>query len=110
MKIRKLDIMLSDVKDVTKIDVIAVDVEGWELECLRAFRLARCSEGSDCRESLSRPSLYRFHEKRGYELWRVLEPNDIYFLYRRQSLRLKPACKLDVQAFRLAVLLGREAP
>ena len=37
LKFEKLDTILSYLKSITKIDVIAVDVEGWELECLKGF-------------------------------------------------------------------------
>jgi len=81
VKVRKLDTILSYVKNVTKIDIIAIDVEGWELECLKGFSFGTLAPKVAIIENLFRdPRYVDFMKGRGYELWRVLEPNDVYVL------------------------------
>ena len=81
VKTRRLDTILSYLKDVTKLDIIAVDVEGWELECLRGFSFGALAPKVAIVENLFHDPLYiDFMKTRGYELWRVLEPNDVYVL------------------------------
>ena len=81
VKVRKLDTILSDLKDVTRIDIIAVDVEGWELECLKGFSFGALAAKVAIIENFFHDVRYvDFMKSRGYELWRVLEPNDVYLL------------------------------
>ena len=79
VKSRRLDTILSYLKDVTKLDVIAVDVEGWELECLKGFSFGALAPKVAIVENLfNDPQYIDFMKSRGYKLWRVLEPNDVY--------------------------------
>lgn len=81
VKVRRLDTILSHLKNITKIDVIAVDVEGWELECLRGFSFGALAPKVAIIENLFHdPRYVDFMKSCGYELWRVLEPNDVYVL------------------------------
>jgi len=78
---RKLDTILSYVENVTKIDIIAVDVEGWELECLKGFSFGPLAPKVAIIENLFHdPRYVGFMKSHGYELWRVFEPNDVYLL------------------------------
>jgi FkbM family methyltransferase len=81
VKIRKLDTILSYVRNITKLDIIAVDVEGWELECLEGFSFGSLApEVAIVENAFHDPSYVDFMIGHGYELWRVLEPNDVYLL------------------------------
>jgi FkbM family methyltransferase len=81
VKVRRLDTILSYLKNVTRIHVIAVDVEGWELECLKGFSFATLAPKVAIIENLFHdPRYVDFMKSFGYELWRVLEPNDVYVL------------------------------
>lgn len=80
VKVRRLDTILRDLA-LTKLDVMAVDVEGWELECLQGFSFGVLAPRVAIIENLFRePAYVDFMKSRGYELWRVLEPNDVYVL------------------------------
>jgi FkbM family methyltransferase len=79
VNVRKLDTILGDLKNITKIDVIAVDVEGWELDCLRGFSFGALAPKVAIIENLFHdPSYVEFMKSCGYELWRVYAPNDVY--------------------------------
>jgi FkbM family methyltransferase len=81
VKVRRLDTILSSLKNVTKIDAIAIDVEGWELECLKGFSFGKLAPKIAIIENLFNDHRYvDFMKSFGYELWRVLEPNDVYVL------------------------------
>jgi FkbM family methyltransferase len=79
VKTRRLDTILASVGDLKKLDVLAVDVEGWEFECLRGFSFGILAPKVAIIENLFlEASLVEFMKGRGYKLWRRIEPNDIY--------------------------------
>jgi FkbM family methyltransferase len=81
VKVRKLDTILGSLRDVERIDVLSVDVEGWELECLKGFSFGPLSPRVAIVENLFQDAAYRdFMSERGYGLWRVVEPNEVYVL------------------------------
>jgi FkbM family methyltransferase len=81
VNVRKLDSILSHLEDITRLDIIAVDVEGWELECLKGFSFGTLAPRVAIIENLFHdPRYLDFMKSHGYQLWRVLEPNDVYFL------------------------------
>ena len=62
-----------------RIDIISVDIEGWELEALSSMDFKRFSPDVLIVENLFFSAEYhRFMEDRGYILWRCIAPNDIY--------------------------------
>jgi FkbM family methyltransferase len=81
VKVRKLDTILAKYEpDVTKVDIAAVDVEGWELNVMRGFSVERYQPPVVILENLFKKYDYvDYMERVGYKLWQHLHPNDIYF-------------------------------
>ncbi|AWN43798.1 FkbM family methyltransferase [Methylobacterium durans] len=80
VKLRKLDtIMREHAPEVGEIDVLAIDVEGWEVEVLRGFSLDRYRPKVAIIENLFLDGAYEEHMKQfGYSLWETHHPNQIY--------------------------------
>jgi FkbM family methyltransferase len=79
--VRRLDTILAGLQGIEKIDVLAADVEGWELECLAGFSFGPLAPKVAIIENLFQDTGYRdFMRQRGYKLWRFSEPNDVYVL------------------------------
>jgi|SRR5271165_4306535 len=80
VNLRRLDtILTTHAPDVQQIDILSVDVEGWELEVLEGLNLEKYRPRVMVIENLFRDRKYRaYMEARGYSLWRCLRPNDIY--------------------------------
>ncbi len=79
VKTRRLDTILASVGDLKRLDILAVDVEGWELECLKGFSFGSLAPKVAIIENLFHEAgLIEFMKAHGYELWQRLEPNDIY--------------------------------
>jgi len=61
------------------IDLVAVDIEGWELDALRGLNFERFRPKVIIVENLFVSASYRrFMRARGYFLWRRLSPNEIF--------------------------------
>lgn len=80
VKVRRLDTLLAEFyPDVTAIDVLAIDVEGWELEVMRGLSFARYRPEVVIVENLFRSRSYRrFMRGLGYHRWARLKPNEVY--------------------------------
>lgn len=79
VKTRRLDTILASLQDLKGLDVLAVDVEGWELECLKGFSFGPLAPKVAIIENFFLDAgIVEFMKGCGYELWRRLEPNDIY--------------------------------
>jgi FkbM family methyltransferase len=78
--VRKLDTILAEHEpEVGAVDILAVDVEGWELHVVRGLDLQEYSPKVIILENLFKSNDYvDFMRKHGYGLWKRLEPNDIY--------------------------------
>jgi FkbM family methyltransferase len=78
VKVRRLDtILAAHEPDVRAIDILAIDVEGWELNVMRG--LTRYQPDVVIMENNFDSAEYiAFMTARGYRRWRRLEPNDIY--------------------------------
>jgi FkbM family methyltransferase len=78
--LRRLDTLLKEyAPSVSHIDVLAVDVEGWECEVLDGLDFEKFTPRVLIIENLFGDDEYRHYMRaRGYELWRYIEPNDIY--------------------------------
>lgn len=78
--LKRLDTLLqSHAPDIKRIDILSVDVEGWELEVLRGFSMQRYSPIVVVVENLFNSKEYRsFMNERGYPLWRRVPPNDVF--------------------------------
>lgn len=61
------------------IDLVAIDIEGWELDALSGLDFARFRPAVVIMENLFISSSYRrFMRERGYRLWRCSFPNEVY--------------------------------
>ncbi|MBB3149462.1 FkbM family methyltransferase [Phyllobacterium trifolii] len=80
VKVRKLDSILEHHEPKLRhIDIVAVDVEGWELNVMRGFNLSRYQPKVVILENLFDSQDYvEYMKEQGYSLWSKLPPNDIY--------------------------------
>lgn len=78
--LRRLDTILkTHAPDVGHLDVLSVDVEGWELEVLRGLSMEKYKPQVMIIENLFNEKEYRDYMKSiGYILWRRIRPNDVY--------------------------------
>jgi FkbM family methyltransferase len=80
VQVRRLDTILAmHEPELTTFDMLAVDVEGWELSVLRGLSIARFRPKVVILENLFKDTAYeKAMREREYRLWRTLEPNEIY--------------------------------
>ncbi len=80
VKVRKLDTILQEHEpEVDRVDVVAVDVEGWELNVMKGFSTDRYKPRVVILENLFLKKEYEdYMSEIGYKLWKRLEPNDVY--------------------------------
>ncbi|GAC1338680.1 MAG: hypothetical protein NVSMB26_26270 [Beijerinckiaceae bacterium] len=80
VKVRKLNTILQEHEpELKEIDVLAVDVEGWELAVLRGLDFTRYRPKVVILENLFKDVAYEAAmRQRGYVLWQSLEPNEVY--------------------------------
>jgi FkbM family methyltransferase len=80
VKMRRLNTILSEhAPEVSEIDIVAVDVEGWELEVMKGLDLSKYRPKVLIIENLFDSKDYRnYFTSQGYKLWHSLPPNDIY--------------------------------
>ena len=102
VRLRRLDTLLAThAQDIRRIDVVSVDVEGWEREVLNGLNFRKYRPRVLIIENFFSDDAYRrYMAERGYVLWRVIEPNDVY-------VRATP---LSGFAQRLRRLLGMMSP
>jgi FkbM family methyltransferase len=82
VKVRKLNTILeTHAPYVKKIDLISIDIEGWELEALSSLNFELYKPSVLIVENLFQSSEYhKFMQDLGYVLWRFIAPNDVYVL------------------------------
>lgn len=80
VKVRKLDTILAKHEpDLKQIDIIAVDVEGWELNVMRGLSIDQYNPNVVILENLfDKVEYIEFMKEHGYTLWRTLHPNEVY--------------------------------
>jgi FkbM family methyltransferase len=80
VNVRRLDTILSEhAPEVDRLDIVSVDVEGWELEVLDGLTFERYQPTVMIVENLFAEASYRRAlRERGYILWRRRAPNDVY--------------------------------
>ncbi len=80
VKLRRLSTILAkEVSDVPKVDMLSIDVEGWELEVLAGLDLSRHCPKVIIAENLFKEKKYETYLKNmGYVLWQRIHPNDVY--------------------------------
>jgi len=78
--LRRLDTLLREhASSVSHIDVLAIDVEGWECEVLNGLDFEQFAPRVLIVENVFGDDEYReYMRAKGYELWRYIDPNDIY--------------------------------
>lgn len=83
VRLRRLDTLLAEhAPELDRLDVVSVDVEGWELEVLAGFSLERYRPRVLIVENVLDDDGYRrLLDGRGYRLWRHVVPNDVYVPY-----------------------------
>ena len=87
VNVRKLDTILQEhYPGITAIDLLAIDVEGWELDVMRGLSTKKYRPRIVILENLFRSRSYRtFMKRNGYTLWKRLKPNEVYI---RSDIRL----------------------
>lgn len=80
VKVRKLDTILNiHEPDVKNLDIVAVDVEGWELNVMRGLSIKKyCPKVVILENLFDKEEYVDFMKSHGYILWNRLNPNDIY--------------------------------
>ncbi len=79
VNVRRLDTILQQYPKIQHIDVLAVDVEGWELSVMRGLNLDTYRPSVVILENLFKSREYRrFMRNHGYRRWKRLKPNEIY--------------------------------
>ena len=87
VNVRRLDTILAEHHPpITSVDLLAVDVEGWELSVMRGFDVDRFRPRVVILENLFKSAEYRrAMRQRGYTRWKRPKPNEICI--RRKTLR-----------------------
>jgi FkbM family methyltransferase len=80
VNLRRLDTILrTHAPNIHQIDLLSVDVEGWELEVLDGLDFTVYSPRVMVIENMFHDKKYReYMRAKGYGLWRCIGPNDIY--------------------------------
>jgi hypothetical protein len=80
VNLRRLDTILAEhAPEVQAIDILTIDVEGWELAVLAGLSMQRYKPRVVIMENLFDDGKYEgFMRERGYRLHRKVHPNDIY--------------------------------
>lgn len=80
VNLRRLDTILkTHASDIEHIDILSVDVEGWELEVLGGLSIEKYRPRVMVIENLFNAKEYREYMKPiGFILWRRIRPNDVY--------------------------------
>ena len=80
VRVRRLDSILAvHAPELQRVEILSVDVEGWELEVLLGFSLERYQPKVLIVENVFEDAAYgRALGERGYTLWRHVKPNDVY--------------------------------
>ena len=80
VNLRRLDTILENhAPDIECINILSVNVEGWELEVLRGLGIAKYRPRVMIVENLFNDKEYKlFMANNNYMLWKRLPPNDVY--------------------------------
>ncbi len=86
VNVRRLDTILAEHHPpITNVDLLAVDVEGWEISVMQGFDIQRFQPKVVILENLFKSATYRrYMRSQGYTRWKRLKPNEIYI--RKQSI------------------------
>jgi FkbM family methyltransferase len=110
VKMRRLDTILRGlVAEGQCIDVLSIDVEGWELEALSGLDFDRYRPRALIVENnYDSPDYTEFMNERGYTLWHILPPNYVYVS--RSSLAMAPLSVKLMHQFRIRCILPFHKP
>ncbi len=80
INLRRLDTILeTHAPEINHIDILSVDVEGWELEVLSGLNTEKYKPQVMVIENLLNEKKYREYMKTiDYALWKCIPPNDVY--------------------------------
>ncbi len=80
VQLRRLDTILeTHAPDVRQIDILSIDVEGWELEVIDGLNTEKYRPRLMIVENLFSSNKYlSYMRARGYWLWKRASPNDVY--------------------------------
>jgi FkbM family methyltransferase len=80
VKVRRLDTILrAQANEIGEIDIVCIDVEGWEMEVLGGLTFEVYKPKILIVENLFVEQAYvDYFARKGYALWKRLEPNDIF--------------------------------
>ena len=80
VQLRRLDTILeTHAPDVRQIDILSIDVEGWELEVIDGLNTTKYRPRLMIVENLFNSNKYLSYKRaRGYWLWKRASPNDVY--------------------------------
>jgi len=80
VNLRRLDTILAEhAPTVEKIDILTIDVEGWELSVMTGFSVQRYKPSVIVMENLMQDKKYESYMlEHGYRLYLEMPPNDIY--------------------------------
>lgn len=80
VNLRRLSTLLAnEIRDVHELEILSVDVEGWELEVLAGLDMAKHRPKIMIVENLFKENKYRtFLNRMDYVLWRRIYPNEVY--------------------------------
>lgn len=109
VNVRRLDTLLAEhASDVHALDVLSVDVEGWELEVLNGLAFDRYRPTVLIVENLLNDRTYRRSlNERGYALWRRSAPNDVYVARAHLSRLERAVARVRERVFSLGRLQAR---
>jgi FkbM family methyltransferase len=80
VQLRRLDTILeTHASDIKEIDILSVDVEGWELEVMNGLNFNKYCPRLMIIENLFSSNQYiTYMKEKGYILWKRAYPNDVY--------------------------------
>lgn len=107
VSVRTLDNLLGEHHpEIDEIDLLALDVEGWELNVMRGLSIERYRPKVVILENLFNDDRYRdFMREQGYGLWKTLSPNEIYI---RPGMKADPLSSALGSSRRTMRAIGRK--
>ena len=80
VKVRTARTLIEQIPNVGALDLVSIDTEGWELECLQGFPIDRFRPKVFIVENLfpTNNEVELFLNVLGYTIWRRISPNDVY--------------------------------
>lgn len=98
VNLRRLDTILRQhAPDVGHIDILSIDVEGWELEVLAGLNIGKYRPSVIIVENLFNENKYRnYMSSLNYSLWNQFPPNEVYI---SKALRIRKGIQRRLKSF-----------